>query len=205
MKRTNWLYLACLMIVVSSTACSLKRQVSNYIPTRVAREVIGQQTNFHPLVPITTDLRNYNIIAIKNFDNLMLDQMPENMYHYLNDQVAKEISRRKMFGEVVRIEDEAELGTKADAPPTLILEGFIDNYHPGSRGLRVVELGLNHGVVTIRFQLRDRQTDEIVGSASITVYERAASKSIKSAINQAAKKAAEFISQGTKGAGKNHG
>jgi len=204
MKKINLLCLGCLGLALGSTGCNFKRAVINYVPTRVAREFVGQRTNVHPILPITAELRNYQILAVKSFDNLMLDEMPDRMYNDLNDQIVKEIARRKMFREVVRIEDEAELGGQNATAPTLILDGFVDNYHPGSRGLRLVELGLNHAVVTVRFQLRDRQTDEILGSASITVYERAASRTVRSAINQAAKTVAECIRKEVKGSGKRH-
>jgi hypothetical protein len=198
MKKVTLLCVGCLALVFGTTGCNFRRSIINYVPTRTAREFLGERTNVHPIVPITADLRQYKVIAIKHLDNLMLDAMPVRMYDYLNGQLVKEISRRKLFNEVVRIEDEAELGPKHETPPTLVLDGFVDNYNPGSRGLRLIEMGLNHAVVTIRFQLRDRQTDAVVGSASITVYERAARKTVKSAIERATKTAAEFIKQGTK-------
>jgi hypothetical protein len=205
MRRTKLLYIGLVIVTLSSIGCNLKRNVINYVPTRVAREFFGEKTNVHPIVPITAEVRKYRVIAVKNLDNLMLDEIPTEMYNLLNDQIAEQITRRKIFKEVTRIETEAELPTKHDAPPTLVLDGFVDNYHAGSRGLRLAEVGLNHAVVTIRLRLRDWSSNKTVGSVSITVYERAASKSVKSAIHKVAKEAADFIQKGATVETKSHG
>ena len=47
--------------------------------------------------------------------------------------------------------------------PTLVIDGFVDDYDPGSLPLRVVELGFNHVAVTVRIRLRDKQSGRIIG------------------------------------------
>jgi hypothetical protein len=126
----------------------------------------------------------------------MLDEMPVGVYNLLNDQLVKEISQKKLVQEVFPFQYEEELEPKESAPPTLVLTGYIDNFNPGSRGLRVLELGLNHAVVTLRFQLQDWQTQETVASASVTVYERASSKTVTTAIHRATRSVADFIRKG---------
>lgn len=91
------------------------------------------------------------------------------------------------------ITDEAELSDGGTSSPVLLLDGFLDNYNAGSRALRLAELGLNHGVVTIRIELKDSNTHEILGSASISVYERGVFRAENSAVHKAAKSVAQFV------------
>ena len=196
MKRDGLFLLILLGVAPSSTGCNMKRQAISFLPTRIAREFTSEQTNFHTISPVRVDLRNYKVIAVKKFENLMLDDMPIGAYNLLNHQIVKEISQKKIFQEVHPFQYEEELESKESAPPTLVLAGYVDNYNPGSRGLRFAELGLNHAVVTLRFQLQDWQTQETVASASVTVYERASSKTVTTAIHRAARSVADFIRKG---------
>ncbi len=188
MKKIALLVVA-LAVALTSTGCFVK----DYLPTRIAREFLGEQTSVHVIVPVKTDLRKYKVLAVKKLDNGMLDEIPDSMYNYLNQQIVKAVSKQKLIKEVVPIEDETTLEPPESAPPTLILEGSLDNYHPGSRGLRLVEVGLNHAAVTIRFQLRDWKTNEVIGSASVAVYEQASSKTVASAVKKASKVTADLI------------
>jgi hypothetical protein len=205
MKRNSLLFFVLAAAVLTSTGCNVKRHVYSFLPTRIAREFTSEQTNFHTITPIQGDLRRYKVLAVKKFENLMLGEMPVGVYNFLNDQLVKEISQKKLFQEVHPFQYEEELEPKESAPPTLILAGYVDNFNPGSRGLRFVELGLNHAVVTLRFQLQDWQTQQTLASASVTVYERASSKTAITAIHRAARSVAEFIRKGDSQAPKSDG
>jgi hypothetical protein len=205
MKRNSLFFLVLVAAVLGSTGCNLKRHALSFSPTRIAREFTSEQTNFHTTTPIRGDLRRYKVIAVKKFENLMLDEMPVGVFNFLNDQLIKEISQKELFQEVHPFQYEEELEPRESAPPTLVLAGYVDNYNPGSRGLRVLELGLNHAVVTLRFQLQDWQTQQTLASASVTVYERASSKTAITAIHRAARSVAEFIRKGDSQARKSDG
>jgi len=205
LKRKILLSIVFVTAVLCSTGCNVKRHALSFLPTRIAREFTSEQTNFHTITPIRSDLRSYRVIAVKKFENLMLDEMPVAAYNFLNDQLVKEISHKKLFQEVHPFQYEEELEPKESAPPTVVLTGTIDNFNPGSRGLRVLELGLNHAVVTLRFQLQDWQTQQTLASGSVTVYERASSKTATTAIHRAARSVADFIRKGDSQARKSDG
>src|SRR5437879_5186196 len=115
----------------------------------------------HPIVPMHATLGKYRVLEVRKLDNLILDQIPPPMEQYINDKVFKELASLKLFPEVVRQSDEiAPEGANGVITLTaaLIFEGAIDDYSPGYRGLRYVELGFNHVAVTVHFQLKDKQT-----------------------------------------------
>lgn len=182
----------CLLLVLGSAGCVAQTLITQ-IPLKSIRETTGQQSNFHTVVPIKKDLSQYRRLVVMNFDNLMADVVPVEALNHLNDEMFNEMARRKMFSQVVRAGNQAEWLGKDSS--TLILDGVLDDYEDGSRGLRVPEMGLNYAIVTIRIRLRDGQTAGVVGSASISIYERGVSRTVESAMNKAVQVASKFIAR----------
>ena len=172
-----------------------------YLVTRGVRQVTGKKMRLHPIVPMHATLGKYRVLEVRKLDNLILDQIPPPMEQYINDKVFKELASLKLFPEVVRQSDEiAPEGANGviTLPAALIFEGAIDDYSPGYRGLRYVELGFNHVAVTVHFQLKDKQTGAVIGSASITSQDNRATASAKAAIDGTAKRIKGFIKSGFK-------
>jgi hypothetical protein len=192
MKKQLALVLLCLAVSIALAGCN----GNYYLATRAIRQVTGKKMRFHPIEPMQDVLAaQYRLLEVKKFDNFMLDQIPPPMEQYLNDRVFKELQASALFSEVVRPHDEATPEEKVteSSKPTLIFEGAIDDYSPGYRGLRYLELGFNHVAVTVRFQLRDKLTGEVIGSASITAQDNRATGSAKSAIDRIAKRIDGFM------------
>jgi hypothetical protein len=87
-------------------------------------------------------------------------------------------------------------GSDAADVPTLVLDGFIDDYDPGYVGLRLVELGLNHQVVTVRIQLQDKQTGAVVGAASVTAQDNRVVGTAKANIGRLVSRVRMFVEAG---------
>ncbi|HSP05619.1 MAG TPA: hypothetical protein VLR94_00500 [Acidobacteriota bacterium] len=172
-----------------------RRDVITAVPTRVLREVEGQKAYVHPTVPIRNDAAKYNVLAVEKLENLMLDEIPTNLYNDLNTEIVQDIAQKKIFKQVLPIQDPAELQSGDEDPPTLILDGYVDDYSAGSEILRVAELGLNHAVVTVRIELKDASTADVLGAATITVYERGIARSGKTAVHKAAATVAAYLQQ----------
>jgi hypothetical protein len=197
MKKQVALTLLGLAMAFAFGACNWH----SYLVTRGVRQVTGKKMRFHGIVPMQTTLGEYQVLEVKKLDNLILDQIPPQMEQYIDDKVFKELASLKLFPEVVRQGDEiAPEGANAVTTPkgTLIFEGAIDDYSPGYRGLRYAELGFNHVAVTVHFQLKDKQTGAVIGSASITAQDNRATASTKSAIDRIAKRIKGFINSGFK-------
>jgi hypothetical protein len=201
----RFLSFAVLLMAFQSFACLSRRDVITAVPTRVAREIAGERAYVHPTVTTKPEVVKYKIVAVKKLDNLMLDEIPVSMYNYLNTEIVRDISAKKLFTEVLPIQDEVELTDGNNDPPTLLLDGFVDNYNGGSEALRIAELGLNHAVVTIRIELKDAHSSEVLAAASITVYERGIARTGKSAIHKAAESVADFLQKQVAQTPKTHG
>lgn len=163
-----------------------------YIANRTFRQLTGQKVRFHPVTPLREDLRHYTALEVHRLDNLMLDQMPPDLERYLNDKIFEEVRSLKLFRQVLPPDQEV-IRRPGTGEPTLVLEGQIDDFHPGYLGLRVLELGYNHMSTTVRFQLRDKQTEAVLGSASVTIHENRPTGTQKSVANRIAKQIKKFI------------
>src|SRR5262249_19837487 len=125
-----------------------------------------------------------------------LDKLPPETERYLNQKLFDAFRSLKPAALVVRQRDEASPENDPATEPTLLLEGQIDDFHPGYRGLRILELGYNHISTTVRFQLWDQQTGELLGSASITVHENRPNGTPRSAADRIAKEMKKFMRSG---------
>ena len=175
-----------LVICFLQFGCMSKRQLIESVPTQTVREIEGEKAHIHPTVSPSPELPKYKIVAVEQLDNMMLDQIPVPVYDELNKEIVDNISRSKIFNDVRIITDEAELDTPTDGTNILLLRGSVDDYNAGSRALRVAELGLNHAVVTIRVQLEDASSKQVLGAATITTYERGFTRTGNSAVHKTA-------------------
>src|SRR5262249_3916409 len=160
MRFHRFFAFAVLLIALQSLACFSRRDVITAVPTRVVREIEGEKAYVHPTVTTKPEVMKYKIVAVKKLDNLMLNEIHVSMYNYLNTEIVRDISAKKLFTEVLPVQDEVEL-TQNNDPPTLLLDGYLDNYNGGSEALRIAEVGLNHAVVTVRIELKDAHSSEV--------------------------------------------
>jgi hypothetical protein len=168
----------------------------SYAYSRAIRQVTGDKMRTHTIVAANGTLAGYQVLEVKKLDNLVLDRIPPQVQKYIDDKIYGELKSSKLFAEVNRegyefiIEDQT---ASATPKPTIVFEGAIDDYDPGYRGLRFIELGFNHSVVTIRFQLRDKQSGEILSSTSITAQNDTPTGSTKSGVNKIAKRIKKIV------------
>jgi hypothetical protein len=159
--------------------------------------VTGIRTELHAIIPITSPLRTYRVIEMRPLENLV-PAMPSELERYLNDVLAEQLQHIASSPAIVRPNpDDASGETAGGAPvPTLVFEGVIDDYDPGYVGLRLVELGLNHQVVTVRIRLTDKQTGTILGAASVTAQDNRAIGTAKQTIGRLASRLRAFVGAG---------
>jgi len=190
-----------LLAVLASTMLINSCSWQTYVGSRVVRHITGAPTRFHsivPIVPTNGGLQRYRVIEVLPLDNLLPGLLPEKTESYINDQIFKDMQYLKSRPKVIRtgvigaVEDETDISPDR----TLVFEGYVDDYDAGYAGLRLAELGFNHVAVTIRFQLRNKQSGEIVAAASITSQDDRATGSTKSAINKIANRIKRFINSG---------
>ncbi len=185
--------LVCLLPVLSG--CTWQ----GYVVARGVRTATGTRAQVHPIVPVTSTLRTYRVIETHALENLV-PGMPSELEQYLNDALAQQLSQVESSPTIVRSDPDSAssdaLATDAPAVPTLAFEGVIDDYDPGYASLRLVELGLNHLVVTVRINLHDKQTGQTVAAASVTVEDNRVTATSKEMINRLAYHVRTFVEAG---------
>ena len=168
------------------TACTWQ----GYAVSRGVRLVTGFRTQVHPVIPVSSSLKAYRVIEMPPLENLLPGRMPSKLETYLNDQLMEQLRLLPSSPKIVS----PDSGTPE--VPTLVFEGFIDDYDPGYVGLRLAELGFNHLVLTVRFQVKDKQTGRIVCAASVTAQDDRAIATARSAMNRLAHRVRTFIETG---------
>jgi hypothetical protein len=171
-----------------------------YAVSRGIRLVTGASTRVHVVVPITTSLRRYRVIEIHRLNNMLPGRIPPPLEDYVNDVLAGEWHRLPSAPAIVNAAAEPVAGAAgvSGVPrlPTLEFEGVIDDYDPGYLGLRLIELGFNHLVVTVSIQLRDKRTGTVVGAASITAQDDRPTATARAAIRRLAGQVRAFVRTG---------
>lgn len=176
--------------IVALSGCSWQQ----YVGARAVRTLTGSKLRYHSLTPLNDTLDRYRIIEVRQLDNEVLDQIPVSLEKYLNDRIASEL---KAVNTAPAIRSSAGADTQdGPAQPTLVLSGAIQDYDPGYFGLRLVEFGFNHIAVTITFELRDKQTGDLLASGSVTAQDDRATPSPKSAINKIARRIRNAVDAG---------
>jgi len=182
-----WGRVAGLCLALATSGCGWQ----TYAVTRSAREITGAKTRLHVVVPIRASLKPYRVIELAALSDLVGERLPPSMERYLNERMAAALGRLPPTLPTVRRPAESE----ADVP-ALVVDGFVDDYDAGSRALRVAELGFNHVAVTVRVQLRDKQSGQLLGAASVTAEDDRASGTTRAAIDRAAEQIRDFVERG---------
>jgi hypothetical protein len=179
--------LAGLWLALASSGCGWQ----TYAVTRSVREVTGAKTRLHIVVPLGSSLRRYRVIELTPMADLIGDRIPPPMERYLNQRLTEAFTGLPSSPTTVQGPVDSEAGG-----PALVVDGFLDDYDAGSRSLRVMELGFNHVAVTIRVRLRDKESGQLLGVASVTAEDDRASGTTRAAIDHATGRIRAFVETG---------
>jgi hypothetical protein len=205
MKKTT--YALSIVLASISLGCSVRNVVTS-VPPRIFREVHGLRVRSYQITPVTDDLRRYRAIEVHQLENLMLDQIPEASVRQLNMVIAKGLRSSNAFDRVTEVEEPLSLqGDAADKShgdigagrSQLVLEGCIDDYTPGIPKLRYIEQGNNHAVLTVRIQLKDKETNRVLGEINITVENTRVTSNVEKMVEKTAKEVVSFVDHSTSG------
>jgi hypothetical protein len=138
----------------------------------------------------------------------MLDQIPERSVGQLNAGIAKEIKSLNHFETVTQVgkttdiqwKQTSEHGSRITATsvqPTLILDGFIDDFTAGIPKLRIIEKGNNHAILTVRILLKDKQTGRLLGEKNITVENARITSNVWKMVDKSAREIAGYVRSST--------
>jgi hypothetical protein len=178
---------AALWLAFASWGCGWQ----TYAVTRSVREVTGAKTRLHVITPVGSSLRSYRVIEVTPVVDLIGERIPPPMARYLDDRLFSVLSGLPSSPTIVKPSADAD-GTA----PTLVIDGFLDDYEAGSRSMRLVELGFNHVAVTLRIRLRDQSSGQLLGAASATAEDDRASGTTKAAIDHAIGRLRAFVETG---------
>ena len=192
-----------LATIAGGTGCSL-RSVATSVPSRVFREVHGLRVRSYKMTPVSNDLRPYKAIEIHKLNNLMLDEIPAQSAEQLNAGIVKQIRALNHFDHIAVIDganDSQEKQanhpgdeiTDAVLQPTLVLEGYIDDFTPGIPKLRYIEQGNNHAILTVRIMLKDKQTARVLGQMNITVENTRITSNVERMVGKSAEEVARYV------------
>ena len=194
-SRRRFVTVVAVAAALSGSGCAWQP----YVATRTVREITGAKLRFHVIVPLDTSLARYRVIEVGPLQDLLGARLPADMERYLDAGIFGALGRLPSSPKVVAAAA-GGVGGVVDQPPptepTLVVDGFVDDYDPGSRALRAVELGFNHIAVTVRVRLRDRQTGRLLGAASVTAEDDRASGTTRAAIDHLTNRIREFVAKG---------
>jgi hypothetical protein len=178
--------LAALCLALATSGCGWQ----TYAVTRSVREVTGAKTRLHVVVPLS-GLTPYRVIEVAPLANLIGDRLPPPLEQYLDERMIQAFTGLPSSPATHKGPVDSDVSV-----PTLVVDGFLDDYDPGSRSLRVVELGFNHVAVTLRIRLRDKASGQLLGAASVTAEDDRASGTSKAAIDHATARIRGFVETG---------
>jgi hypothetical protein len=192
-----------LALIAGGTGCNL-RSVATSVPSRVFREVHGLRVRSYQITPVANDLRQYKAIEIHKLNNLMLDEIPAQSVEQLNVGIVKQIRSLNRFDHIAVIdgandaqEQQADQpgdeNTVAVSQPTLVLEGYIDDFTPGIPKLRYIEKGNNHAILTVRIMLKDKLTAQVLGQMNITVENSRITSNVERMVGKSAEEVARYV------------
>jgi hypothetical protein len=179
--------LTALCLVLASSGCAWQ----TYAVTRSVREATGAKTRLHVILPVGSSLRSYRVIEVRPLVDLIGERIPPSMEQYLNDRMIAALSSLSSSPRTEKAPADAEA-----TAPTIAIDGFLDDYEGGSRPLRLVELGFNHVAVTLRIRVRDKQSGQVLGAASVTAEDDRASGTVRAAIDHATERIRAFVETG---------
>ncbi|HEY6333841.1 MAG TPA: hypothetical protein VI756_31280 [Blastocatellia bacterium] len=188
-------------IAAVNSGCSIHNGVSS-VSSRIFREVHGLRARSYQITPVTEDLSLYRRVEIHPLQNLMLDQIPEKTVKQLNAEILQRTQSVKRFESVTAVEEEKGAPPAAqdqsasqgdDRHKEMSVEGYIDDYTPGIPALRYIEQGNNHGSLTVRITLKDKETARILGETNITVENTRVTSNVGKMVDKMAEKVAAFV------------
>lgn len=205
MRKTA--YAMSIMLASISLGCSVRGVVTS-VPPRIFREVHGLRVRSYQINPVTEDLLGYKAIEVHQLENLMLDQIPESSVQQLNLEITKGLRSLKNFELITdashaqspqgHATNQSSVGVAVDpSRSVLVLEGYIDDYTPGIPKLRYIEQGNNHAVLTIRIQLKDKQTSRLLGEINITVENTRVTSNVERMVEKTGKEVVSFVDRST--------
>lgn len=200
-------YAMSIMLASISVGCSVRGVVTS-VPPRIFREVHGLRVRSYQITPVSEDLRGYKAIEVHQLENLMLDQIPESSVQQLNLQITKGLRSLKNFELITDAsESQSPQGDAANqsaidvavdrSRSVLVLDGYIDDYTPGIPKLRYIEQGNNHAVLTVRIQLKDKQTSRVLGEINITVENTRVTSNVERMVEKTGKEVVSFVDRST--------
>jgi len=192
-----------LALIAGGAGCSL-HSVATSVPPRIFREVHGLRVRAYQMMPVTNDLSQYKAIEIHKLNNLMLDEIPAQSVEQLNAGIVKQIRALNHFNHIAVIDGANESQEKqANQPgeeitdtvlqPTLVLEGYIDDFTPGIPKLRYIEQGNNHAVLTVRIMLKNKLTARVLGQMNITVENTRITSNVERMVRKSAEEVARYV------------
>jgi len=196
-----------IMLASISLGCSVRGVVTS-VPPRIFREVHGLRVRSYQIEPVSEDLRGYKVIEVHQLENLMLDQIPESSVQQLNLEITKGLRSLKNFELITDASDsqspqrdatnQSGVDVAVDrSRSVLVLDGYIDDYTPGIPKLRYIEQGNNHAVLTVRIQLKDKQTTRVLGEINITVENTRVTSNVERMVEKTGKEVVSFVDRST--------
>ena len=206
MAKRVLFFATALALIAGGAGCSL-RSVATSMPTRVFREVHGLRVRSYKMMPVTDDLRRYKAIEIHKLNNLMLEVIPAQSVEQLNAGLVKEIGALNHFDRITVIDGPNDFREKlvnqpgreitaTVSQPTLVVEGYIDDFTPGIPKLRYIERGNNHAILTVRIILKDKQTARVLSQMNITVENSRLTSNVKRMVDKSAEEVARYVRRG---------
>ena len=77
--------------------------------------------------------------------------------------------------------------------PTLVLEGYIDDFTAGIPKLRYIEQGNNHAILTVRLILKDKLTARVLSQMNITVENTRMTSNVERMVDKSAEEVASYV------------
>ena len=205
MRKTA--YAMSIMLASISLGCSVRGVVTS-VPPRIFREVHGLRVRSYQIKPVSEDLRGYKAIEVHQLENLMLDQIPESSVQQLDLEITRGLRSLKNFELITDAShsqspqgdatNQSAIDVAVDrSRSVLVLDGYIDDYTPGIPKLRYIEQGNNHAVLTVRIQLKDKQTTTVLGEINITVENTRVTSNVERMVEKTGKEVVSFVDRST--------
>ena len=185
---------ALMVLLVAMPGCTWQA----YAVSRGVRYATGVRTQVHVITPVTASLRGYRLIEVQSLENLLPGHVPPHIEAYVNARILEELRSLSSSPNVVGPDDQKTEAAVPAAPvfPTLLVDGFIDDFDPGIAALRLAELGFNHIALTVRLRLRDKETGQVLGAASVTAQDNRITATSTATARRLARRLRTFMNAG---------
>jgi hypothetical protein len=193
-RRSRRGAVALLGLLVTMPGCTWQA----YAVSRGVRYATGVQTRVHVITPVTASVRDYRVIEVQSLENLLPGHVPPHVEAFVNARILEELRLLSSSPYVLGPDDQQTEAAIPAAPvvPTLLVDGFIDDFDPGIAALRLAELGFNHIALTVRVRLRDKETGQVLGAASVTAQDNRVTATSTATVRRLARRLRSFINGG---------